>query len=819
MVKHYLTTALRHFRRSPYVTGINVIGLSLGFACFLSALGAVNYLRSSDSQFENSKRIYALTREAPDGAEIGASLFIQPPVAKYVRADFPQLEAVARLHPQGEMVISVDSTKIFAKISLADPDLLHIFKLPFIHGDNREALRTPLGIVITANAAVKLFGTRDVLGRSLLLSNALSVAVTGVVGDIPRPSQLADTVLKQSFDVIISFDTAAAMYRSQGAHPWMESPDSNFWRTYAPATYVLLPADGTFTLTDLKHGLSQFAERHVAKEQRDEKYFRFSAIPISDVSLAALDSGFMGSSGLSIGWLLPLLGALVLGVSCLNYANLATAQATLRVKEIGMRRVLGASRLQVATQYFFEAFLLTLTAFVIALVIVTLISPVLDRHLGVSLSIFSSNGLSLTGYLCALLPIVILAAACYPALVLTRSRPIVALRSTSTASPQFVPRILVGLQFATASALLIAALVVIAQNNSMRDTGLSGASARTIAITADLPSAKIDFTTLRTELLKHPEIKSVAGVWTLPWTGYLRAFPVARADQKADTLFTLTHLVTGDYVRTLDMHLLAGRFFDKNYSSDAWPEHPEHGSTYNVVVARSLVSTMGWPSPAAAIDQTLTVNGKNAHIIGVVDDQPLRMTGMGATSGVYLYSPNKAYFSLVGLGSSDVRAGLAAIEDVWNTLAPQVPFQYRFVDELFNEQYQSYRNIYYLTLGITAFALSIAAMGLFAMAAFVANRRQHEIGVRKTLGASVGQIVLLLLKHFSKPVLIANLAIWPFAYIGMHAYFSLFVTRTSPSVLPFLMSLAIALLIAWTAVGAQTYRAARMNPATVLRHE
>jgi putative ABC transport system permease protein len=229
------------------------------------------------------------------------------------------------------------------------------------------------------------------------------------------------------------------------------------------------------------------------------------------------------------------------------------------------------------------------------------------------------------------------------------------------------------------------------------------------------------------------------------------------------------------------MQMLAGRFFDKNLGSDAWPENSQIDSTYNVVVARSLVSTMGWSSPAAAIDQALIVNGKNARIIGVVDDKPLRMTGMGATSGVYLYSPDNAYFSLVGMAGSDVRATLNVIEEVWNALAPQVPFQYRFVDELFNEQYQSYQNVYYLTLGITAFALSIAAMGLFAMAAFVASRRQHEIGVRKTLGASVKQIVLLLLKDFSKPVVIANLAIWPLAYVGMRAYLSLFVARTSPS--------------------------------------
>jgi putative ABC transport system permease protein len=817
--KHYLTTALRNFHHAPYVTTVNVIGLSLGLICFLSALGAVNYLRSSDSQFENSERIYAVTREASDEAEIGARLFIQPPVAKHIRADFPQLEAVARLHPQGEMVVSVGSIKIFAKTSLADPDLLRIFKLPFIHGDSREAVRTPLGIVITADVAKKLFGARDVLGRSLLLSNSLTVTVTGVVGDIPRPSQLADTVLKQSFDVIISFDTAAAMYRSQGIDPWMESPDSNLWRSYAPATYVLLPADGRFNLSDFKHGLGKFAERHVAKEQRDENNFKFSAIPITDVSLAALDSGFMSGSGLSIGWLLPLLGGLVLGVSCLNYANLATAQATLRAKEIGMRRVLGASRLQVATQYVFEAFLLTSIAFVIALGVVTLMSPFIESRLGVSLSVLFSNRLALIGYLCVLLPAVTLAAACYPAFVLTRERPITSLRGAGKSSPHFVPRLLVGLQFVVAGTLLIAALVVLAQNDNMRDTGLSSASEQTIAITADLPSANIDFATLRTELLKHSEIKSVAGVWALPWTGYVRSFPVARVGDKTETLETLTHLVTGDYLATLNMQLLAGRFFDKKYSSDAWPENAEPGGSYNVVAARSLVSKMGWSSPIAAIDQALTVNGKSARIIGVVDDQPLRMTGMGATSGVYLYSPDKAYFSLVGLASNDVGAALAAIESVWSKLAPQVPFQYRFVDELFNEQFESYQTIHSLILGITAFALSIAALGLFAMAAFVANRRQHEIGVRKTLGASVRQIVVLLLKDFSQPVLIANLIAWPLAYAAALTYLSLFVQRIELTLTPFALSLLFTLLVTWIAVGGQAWQSARLNPATVLRYE
>ncbi len=816
MFNHYLTAALRNFRQSPYITSVNIIGLSLGLICFLSALGAVDYLRKSDSQFENSDRIYAITREEPDGAEIGASLFVQPPVAKYVRADFPMLEAVARLQPQGEIVLRAENARIFAKLSLADPEFLRIFKLPFIHGEKREAALAPHGIVITAKAAERLFGTRDALGKSLLLSNALSVTVTGIIGDILPPSHLADTVLKQSFDAIVSFDTAAALYRSQGIHPWMEDPDSDLWHSFAPATYVLLPANGKFTLSDLKAGLRKFPERHFSVEQPDAKNFRFGAIPIRDIPIAALDSGFTGGSGISVAWLLPLLGGLVLAVSCLNYANLATAQAALRTKEIGMRRALGASRMQIAAQYLLEAFLLTLIAFIVAAGGVALISSFVASRLGVSLSM---NVPALIGYMCVLLPVISTVTAAYPALVLTRARPVCVLNGTTKSLPRFVPRFLVGLQFATASSLLIAALVVIAQNSRMRVTGITSASSQTLAITADLPSAKVNLATLRTELLRHPQIQSVAGVETLPWTGYVRAFSVARDTDKTTTLFTLSHVVAGDFASTLDMRLLAGRFFDKEHSDDVWQPGLNADAVPNVVAARSLVAAMGWSSPTAAIGQTLKVNGRNAHIIGVADDQPLRMTGMGASSGVYLFSPDKVYFSLVRIGDSDLRAGLTAVEQVWNALAPQVPFQYRFVDELFNEQFQHYQNVYYLTLAITIFALAIATMGLFAMATFVTSRRQREIGVRKTLGASVGQIVSLLLKDFSKPVLIANLAVWPLAYFCMQAYLSLFITRIPLSWTPFLISTAIAVLTAWSAVGGQAWRAARVNPAEVLRHE
>ena len=826
MFKHYLTTALRNYRASPYITLVNLVSLSLGLACFLSAWGAVNYLRASDSQFENHERIYAITRERVEGAEIGASLFVPPPVAKHLRSDFPELEAVARLMPQGEMVLSAGGTKIFARTSFGDPDFLKIFRLPFVHGDSRNALRPPLGVIVTNETAVKLFGRSDVVGRTLLLENALNVSITGVVGRIPRPSQFADTVFKQGFDAIVSFDTAAALYRSQGIEPWTELPDTAFWRSFAQATYVLLPSDGKFALSDLKRGLEKFGERHIPEAQREESNSRFGPIPMKDVSLTALDSGFFGSTGLSIAWLLPLLGSVVLLVATFNYANLAIAQALRRAKEIGMRRVLGASRVQVATQYFFEAALLTAAAFMLAMLFIALVSPLLYERVGLSIrllpaQLFSEDMIAAVGFFVGVFIVTALAAAAYPALVLTRARPELTLRGGGSLSRP-VPRLLVGLQFCIVSAFLIAALTIAAQNNEMRRTGLRDDSTHTLAVTNYLPNAKVNFTTLRTELLKYPAIKSVAGLETLPWTGLVRSFEVSQpSESRVRPLDTFFHKVSGDYLDALGIRILAGRSFSSDITADIWPDYSDNnsGETRNVVVARSLISHMGWQTENEALGKLLTVNGRSARVIGVTEDQPLRLTGMGASSGVFLYSPEKASFALVRVSADQVREGVGHVASVWNALSPQTPFKYRFVDDLFDEQYRSYQTIYQLILGITTVAITISAFGLFGIAVFAANRRQREIGVRKTLGASVGQIVMMLLRDFSKPVLIAGACSWPIAYIAMQAYLSIFTNRIELTPMPFVLSLLISVAVACLSVVSQTLRAAQLNPATVLRYE
>ena len=295
---------------------------------------------------------------------------------------------------------------------------------------------------------------------------------------------------------------------------------------------------------------------------------------------------------------------------------------------------------------------------------------------------------------------------------------------------------------------------------------------------------------------------------------------------------TFANNVGYDFFETLDIPVLAGRVFDRAHS-DLPPQNQNRDRNatsplqpINVVIDRPLARQLGFGSPSEAVDQTVYfpgVLGQRAQpyqIIGVVENHPLYLRGLGATSNIYQLAQGAGLTSvIVRLSSDDISAGVAAVEAAWRKISPQAPIQRRFVDDLFNENFEKFARLSQVFVGLTGFAFFISIIGLFGMAVQVAGRRTHEIGVRKSVGARKSQIVLMLLRDFSKPVLTANVIAWPLGYLAAQTYLHVFIQRIPITPLPFLASLAIVLVIAWAAVGSQAWRAARANPATVLRFE
>jgi putative ABC transport system permease protein len=398
--------------------------------------------------------------------------------------------------------------------------------------------------------------------------------------------------------------------------------------------------------------------------------------------------------------------------------------------------------------------------------------------------------------------------------------------------PSFVATLLVGVQFAAASFLLVVLIVVHAQNNELRRAGLGMTGDAVVVITNKIGAQGPALTTLRSELSSHPQIKALTAIDQPPWSVGAEVWALSRSREESFSNHSMVINHVGlDFFDVLDMKLLAGRSFRGEHGEDTMPlSLPDWDPqrTANVVIDNALALQMGFASPREAVDKIVYIPesimrtlGKPAigvRIIGVVENKPLRVVAYGNNSNLYTLTDADMY-PVVRISGTDIPAGVAAITDSWERLSPSIPVKLRFMDDLFEESYEIFGRINQLFAGLSAFAFIIAIIGLVAMALYVTSRRTHEIGVRKTLGATVGGILWMLLRDFSVPVVVGNLVAWPLAFVVMQKYLSTFTHRIELSFLPFALSLLVTVLIAWLAVSGHALRAARVRPAAVLRYE
>jgi putative ABC transport system permease protein len=828
MFEHYIIHTLRNFWRFKVTALVNLIGLALGLVCFIvTYLFLDSLLRSGDLQFKNATRTYALTQElwtTPTNRMIPAFAEVAPGTAQFLRTDLPGLEAVARALSLGPLAASSENRSGYLNAAAVDPDFLKIFDLKPIEGDLRDALASTQGAILTENAALRLFGTKKAVGRPLLLQNRSQVTISAVIGALPPGSHIGDgPAAMLRFDLLLPMKILRS-FHSQGGIGVPADPDRYEWQWGNDSywTYVLLPADGSVTFEQLVEDLRAFPGRHIPK---GNILSVFGAVPLSHIKLAMLEA-FAGNRSVGLVTSAFLLDALILVIACLNYANLTVAIATTRAREIGMRKVLGASQPHLMRQYLVEAALTGVTALIIVLVGTALAVPVMNKVFGLELHPGSMLQPTLWGLVILLLAVISLVGGGYPAFVLSRVRPIESLRAANVrAGPRFVPTVLVGLQFAAASFLLILALLTFSQGRVLQRVGIQPDRDPVVAIGNDVRELGVPFEILRNELLRDQRIKSVSGAVVMPWQsgGTHQALRRTR-DAASAARVAMMNTVFYDFFATTGISLLAGRSFDHEHADEfSWDSSVQKGVP-NVIIDRALAQQLGWSRPEQAVDQTIYLAapwdplalGRPLQVVGVVENGYPRLVGPNADSNIYVFSADGANVPLVRVAREDIPGALAHVDAVWKGLVPKVPIRRYFMDELFNSAYETYSTVSSVLTGLTAFAFLIAVMGLFSMAIHITSRRLREIGIRKTLGANVRGVVFMLLRDFSKPVLVANVLAWPLAFFAGRVYLDLFMQRAALTAWPFGLSLVITLAIAWLAVGTQAYRAAAVRPASVL---
>jgi putative ABC transport system permease protein len=825
----YVRAALANLRLRKATALINICGLTLGITCFVIAFAVADYFQHVNREFANAGRIYVLEqRNLAPGDDTAApfSPSASLSLAKYLAVEAPEVEAVARKTQRFFVQVDVGDQRFRQSVMFTDPALLRIFDYRFVDGDPSEALAGTNSAVITEPIAEQLFGTRSAVGKTFTINRRVDVVVGGVVA-VPDPLSSGRT------EILLSYALRDAL---AGAAPPADRDDwTQQGLSSSAATFVLLPANGSFGAAELERRLQAVARR-IALPDGESVSFRVR--PLEDHIGDTLTAGFakLGvAPGVPAVRLFFLPGLLVLAMACFNYVNLATALAASRAKDVGLSRVLGAERRHVIARYLFEAIVAVLIGVVLALLFAALamISIRSLTDLRIDWSNLATPSFALL--LLALVAATSLAAGAFPAYVMSRFRPIEALRKGSKRSGTgWAKSVFIGVQFAVASVLLTAVSVMFAQNSAMRAAVTAAGIAPLVQLPTNLAAAGVDPAILAAELERAPQVTGVTGMRTVAWASPSDPPRYARSTSDADLPIDLqAQFISYDFFATLGAELVAGREFARGRDIEetaATDGLARQAGARAIVLDREAVRLLGWSTPQQAIGQSVyqrtetsrlaAANATAFEIVGVVDHAPLTLLSFGAKGHAYHLDPHDT-LPIVRLAGADVQGGLAHIQKVWQSLTGSAVGELRpvFLDDLRDQSLRTMNGITAALLTVVAFGFSVALAGIFGMALFVANRRRHEIGIRKCLGASSRKILRQLLVEFGRPVVLGNVMAWPVGYLLADIYVQWFVARMSFTPWPYLASLVVALGLAWLAVGGQALKAARLIPARVLRDE
>jgi putative ABC transport system permease protein len=829
MLKHYILVALRNFRGVPITSAANVLTLSIGLIAFLTAYAFIQFFEHAEQQFPAADRTYVLTATSAfrDGS-FGRSNLTRTSLnaAEALRTDFPYLESVARALPiEGETAVSSSEQTTALRAVGVDPEFLDIFPLQFIAGNRRTALATPASVILTRTVAEQLFGAASALGQHLLLDNAVDVTVTGVLDVLPTPSHMGDSAAATlAFDMLTSVDVRDKLgnIRSGIDIAALEQRD---WVSGNAFTYVTLRA-GAAEPRMFRAALVGFATRRVPPDTRALIDIEFGLVPVRDLLRNSIDDElFSADIGVSMSSILMALGVVVLGVACVNYANLATARAVRRTREVGVRKAFGARPRQIVAQHLLEAGSLTLAALVIALAGLSLGLPVLETMSELPLGLTLFEGPSLWALLSGLVVLVTLVSGLYPALVLAQTKPGVAIRASL--ARKRLTTVLVGAQFAAASFLLIAVMVTAMQNAALVRSRVRAEADSLVLIQNNSRVTKITHTALREELLRLPQVKSVAGINGLPWQRLVDiAFVMRSSDGSVPPRRVLYRSVSEDFFATMGVKLLAGRVFASDRDAPlVAPSRPIVAAVQTpVIVDRALTAEFGFATPADAVGQLVYMPRRAAaapsplQIVGVVEFRQLTFRGAGATSTLYRFAPDPGV-AIVRIDGSNVADALAHIDATWRRLAPNIRINRQSLDEAFDRAFATFLRLNQAFTLLALMAVAISTAGLFGMATLIADSRSREIAVRKTFGATRAQIVVRLLASLCMPVVLANVLVWPAAYLAAQSFLSAFLAPITLGPAPFGLASAAALGIACLAVGGSALRVAWCPLAEALRSE
>lgn len=812
MLKNYLKIGFRNLWRHKGYSLINIMGLGIGIACCTLILLHVADEFSYDEQHEQGDRIYrmALERIYPEHTRLYA--IIPGGFSEVVAKDFPEVEKATRLFTAfGNGVVFQKEDDIYEEkeVMFADSNVFDIFTLPLVEGDPNTALNKPNSVILTASTAERFFGSEKAMGQQLE-SDFGDLIVTAIAEDVPENSHF-------TFDLLLS----------SGSLGFLRRPN---YISFSALTYLLLDpsADPDHVESKFPKLVEQYAAGQIqAQLNMDyESYtaagngYRYFLQPLRDIHLKSqLESEARANGNITYVYMFIGIAFFILLLACINFMNLATARSAERAREVGVRKVLGSLRKQLVGQFLVESVTVSLISLFVGIGLVRMALPYFNELAEKSLELNIAQPGWLIPVLLSFAIVVGLLAGLYPAFVLSSFRPVVVLKGNFKSSRQgtFLRNGLVVFQFFISIVLIAATMVIYRQMEFMQNKNLGFNKDQTLIVErfGTLQEKREAF---KEALLQNPQITQTSGTNALPGDYYFGFF--VQTSPGTEPVTTSAMVMDEDYIETLGMEIVDGRPFDRAFND-----------SLSILLNETAVRELGIDDPIGKPLYSQGNGGANNElvrytIVGVVKDYHFQSLHQKISPVVMLSHEGQngnMPFLAIRLKSGNTSETVDFIADQWRTFNPEQPFNYRFFDEKLDALYVSEMRVRRISTVFSGLAVLIACIGLFGLSAFMTQARTKEIGIRKVLGASVGNIVVLLSKHFTLLVIISVVVAIPIIYVLGNNWLEAFAYRIDilpwKQPLPYVLSGVIALVIAWLTVSFQSIKAAVANPVKALKDE
>lgn len=793
MIKNYFKIAFRSLLKSKGTSIINVLGLSIGMACCIIIFLFVQNELSYDRFHSKSDNIFrVLTIDEALGVSSSLVGITLPALGEAMENQFPEVVNKVRMLTQGRQLVNYEQQGFYTEhFAYAEPSLFEVFDFKLIDGDTDAALSAPNTVVFTESMAKRTFGNDDPIGKRVDIGNQTGLEVVAVMQDITENSHLG-------FDVIVSMEQA--------------DTTSNFarflnsWQSISMVTYVELASPANeepvkAKMEELIRANDVGDNFKVTLQPLKDAHLKSSGILFENYNLNKTDEGYV--------YTLAAVGVFVILIASFNFMNLSTARSANRAQEVGVRKVFGAIRKQLISQFMIESVIISLVSFILAIGFVTAVGSTINLPFDDNLAIvFLSNPVWLAGAIGFTLMLGLFSGS-YPALLLSGFNPISILRGSFKTSSKGVllRKGLVIFQFTISIVMIIGTTIVYDQLQLLRNADKGFDTEQIVTLNIGDPGLQQSVPVLKNKLEQNPAITATARTGGMPGRTFGRRGVVPEGASQEDTWIVSVLNFDDSYVDLMGMEIVDGRMFDREIQTD---------QQQAILINEAMAKELAWDEP---VGRKIGFGQNQRTIIGVVKDFHFASMRFKIEPLAMFFNPNGGGNLAIKFNAGNASETMTFVQEAWNEVYPNSPIEYRFFDEEFGRQYESDERFGRLVFSFTWLAIFIACLGLFGLSAFTAEQKTKEIGVRKVLGASISGIVVLLSRQFTKLIIVAMVLASPLAYFMMDTWLNDFAYRVDINWFWFLVSAVAALAIALLTVTFQSVKAAMINPANSLRCE